>query len=371
MADRVENTISGGLFFAAVVQGRDITVTLPPRITPALSGLPPASTAFVGRDQEVAALTEVLEPGRTARVAAVTGMAGVGKTELAAQVTHLAVSRGWFPGGVFFVDLGGQRSGPAGHDAAHRVTGAFLRAAGVPDRHVPAEGHERVRLYRSVLAAYAADGRRVLLVIDDAGEGEVARSLLPSDDDTAVLVTARNTVADLDAVLVRLGPLDRWRAVDLLHRGLTALDPDDTRIATDPAAAAVVADLCDGLPLALRIVVALLAENPARTPAALAAELADPATRLHDLACGDLSVSAALDRSCADLDPVQLRLYRVLPGTPEVTAAEAAARLGLPEPTARRALAALARACLIEPVADDGDRWRVPELVRLHAGAPP
>ncbi|GAA0451602.1 hypothetical protein [Streptomyces olivaceiscleroticus] len=35
------NTISSGIFFHAVMQGRDITVHLPPQVMPALSGLPP------------------------------------------------------------------------------------------------------------------------------------------------------------------------------------------------------------------------------------------------------------------------------------------------------------------------------------------
>ena len=34
------NAISGGIFFSAVIQGRDITVQLPPEISPALSGFP-------------------------------------------------------------------------------------------------------------------------------------------------------------------------------------------------------------------------------------------------------------------------------------------------------------------------------------------
>ena len=33
----VSNKISGGLFFHAVIQGRDVTVQLPPQIIPALS----------------------------------------------------------------------------------------------------------------------------------------------------------------------------------------------------------------------------------------------------------------------------------------------------------------------------------------------
>ncbi|MEU0645996.1 hypothetical protein [Streptomyces umbrinus] len=35
------NLVGGGVFFHAVIQGRDITVQLPAQITPALSGLPP------------------------------------------------------------------------------------------------------------------------------------------------------------------------------------------------------------------------------------------------------------------------------------------------------------------------------------------
>lgn len=42
----VENTIIGGLFIHAVVQGRDVTVHLPTQITPALSGLPAAFCHF-------------------------------------------------------------------------------------------------------------------------------------------------------------------------------------------------------------------------------------------------------------------------------------------------------------------------------------
>src|SRR5690348_1711447 len=114
------NTISGGIFFSAVIQGRDITVQLPPEIAPALSGLPPGSPAFTGRDADLRVLLDILasritadggdreEPGAgptsAVRVAAVGGRAGIGKTELAIQAAHAALDRGWFPGGVLFVD---------------------------------------------------------------------------------------------------------------------------------------------------------------------------------------------------------------------------------------------------------------------------
>ena len=59
--DDTRNEITGGVFFSAVIQGRDITVQLPPEITPALSGLPaeprrsPAVTATCGSLMDILA----------------------------------------------------------------------------------------------------------------------------------------------------------------------------------------------------------------------------------------------------------------------------------------------------------------------------
>ncbi|MGY5103044.1 tetratricopeptide repeat protein, partial [Streptomyces sp. 900105245] len=93
------NTIPGGIFFHAVVQGRDISVQLPPAITPALSGLPAPASAFIGRDQHVEQLLADLAPAtggggggqRAVLVSAVSGLAGIGKTELAVQTAARAL----------------------------------------------------------------------------------------------------------------------------------------------------------------------------------------------------------------------------------------------------------------------------------------
>src|SRR5262249_19567435 len=137
------NTISGGVFFSAVIQGRDITVNLPAQVTRALSGLPAASAAFTGRRSDLNTLLSALAPrpagptdagtekadtgiagtGNAAArrepavvVTAVGGMGGVGKTELAVQAARTALERGWFPGGVLFTDMFGydptRRLGP-------------------------------------------------------------------------------------------------------------------------------------------------------------------------------------------------------------------------------------------------------------------
>ncbi|MEU0626883.1 hypothetical protein [Streptomyces sp. NPDC005989] len=60
--DCVENTVTGGMYFEAVIQGRNITVQLPRTITPALSGLTAPSPAFTGRDEQVAELLGDLAP---------------------------------------------------------------------------------------------------------------------------------------------------------------------------------------------------------------------------------------------------------------------------------------------------------------------
>jgi hypothetical protein len=105
------NTVSGGTSYGPVLQGRDFintTFVLQPATAPvALGQLPPLTTGFTGREAELAQLAVVLNPAAPAGavVSAVAGLAGVGKTALAVHAAHAAVSSGWFPGGVLFIDL--------------------------------------------------------------------------------------------------------------------------------------------------------------------------------------------------------------------------------------------------------------------------
>src|SRR5450755_275880 len=84
------NTISGGLFQAPVLLGRDMQATfqLPAAAPTALAQLPPVTSGFTGRDDELAVLAGLLDPAGSAGpvvVSAVAGLAGVGKTTLAVQ----------------------------------------------------------------------------------------------------------------------------------------------------------------------------------------------------------------------------------------------------------------------------------------------
>lgn len=370
---RSRNKITGGIFFSVVIQGRDITVQLPPQVTPALSGLPSRTPGFTGREADLAALVGSLNPAstetRAAQITAVAGMAGVGKTELALQAAHAAIEKGWFPGGVLFVDL-------FGYDAERKIDPAtaldgMLRAAGIPGEHIPSELQDRSRLFKSVIAAYADHGREVLVIIDNSSSAAQTRPLLPGRG--KAVVTSRYTLASLDARLLRLDVLNADASADLLTRQLhLASGATDCRTIDDPLSALSIGHLCGGLPLALRIVSAILAANPSRPLSALAADLKDTRSRLDELSYGDgddeLAVRAAFELSYECLNSEQKRVFRLLtvnPG-PDVSTPAVAAITELGVRAVRQTLQELARAHLIDAGSVDG-RWRMHDLIRIYA----
>lgn len=376
MTGDTHNHISGGTFFSTVIQGRDLTVQLPPQVTPALSGLPAGSPAFTGRIDDLQTVLDGLAPHATATgetaagsavvVTAVGGMGGVGKTELAVQAARAALARGWFPGGVLFADM-------FGYDPTRRVEvgqalEGFLRALGIPGEHVPDLDQDRARLYTSVLAAYAREGRRILVVVDNVSGADQAVPLLPTDGVNGAVITSRDTLSMLGARLLDLDVLDVGDAVALLHRALNVARPQDSRVAGHPDDAAAVVRLCGGLPLALRIVAALLVEDPARSLAQMAVELRDEQTRLEELSHADVAVRTAFDLSYRRVDAGLARLFGLLPVNPgpDISTDAAAVLAGIEVVQARRGLEALARAHLIERGGGYG-RWRMHDLIRLFA----
>ncbi|MFD8979392.1 tetratricopeptide repeat protein [Streptomyces sp. NPDC059564] len=366
------NGISGGVFYSAVVQGGHVTLNLPEKLAPALTGLPAAAATFTGREAVLRTLTEALRPDGTApdghRVHAIAGLPGVGKTELVLQAAHHALGQdGWFDGGVLFIDLFGYD--PERRLTPERALGDLLRALGIPDEHVPAELQDRARLYRSVLATYADQGRPVLLVLDNARTAGQVAPLLPADRRVPALVTSRHTLAGLEARLHDLSVLEEAEAVLLLSEVLgKAVGPDERRVASAPGDAAELAVLCGFLPLALRIAAALLADLPQRPLSSLAGALKDTRQRLGRLSREDLAVRAAFALSYAHLDAEQARLFRLLPLNPGPdVSTESAARLSdIDAYRTEELLQDLARCHLIEPGAVYG-RWRMHDLIRLYA----
>ncbi len=387
----VRNTITGSVIVGVVVQGEHVTLQLPAQITPAMAGLPAASPSFTGRADDVEKVLRVLAPhtpprpdggagdgaaGGAVLVTAVGGMGGIGKTELAVQAARKALDRGWFGGGVLFVDMFGYDPGRR-LDAGRAVAG-FLRAMAVPNEHVPADEQEQLVLYRSLLEGYATAGRPVLVFVDNVADPAQVLPLLPAHPSCRALVTSRERLAHLDARLIDLDALRAGEAVALLQAALHTRLPDDRRLTDRPEAAEQLAALCGGLPLALRIVAALLAENTSLTPKAITKALRPPEQRLAEMRDGAVTITTVFEMSYRRLTGELQRLFRLLPINPgaDISTPAAAALMGWDHTTTRRSLTDLARTHLIEPVKPDPDdiepdpddqRWRMHDLLRLYA----
>ncbi|MER8188087.1 BTAD domain-containing putative transcriptional regulator [Kitasatospora sp. NPDC094015] len=302
--------------------------------------LPRASRGFAGRAADLARIDEAVDrPGRTAVL--VCGAAGVGKTSLVLQWAHRNTDR--FPDGRLYVDLRGfDESGPVD---PREALGGLLRALDVADEAVPASLAERSELFRRLVA-----GRRMLVVLDNVRESAQAAPLYADIPEVLTLVTSRsrlqerpNCTATVRLTLDVLAPAD---ALDLLAR---VVDP--ARLAAEPHAARRIVELCDGLPLALRIAAARLASRPDWALAELAAELADEQTALPALSTGGaLGVASALALSCRALSAPAARLFALLGlhAGREVCPQAAAALGGLAADEAAGLLAELGAAHLVE-----------------------
>ncbi|WP_267713765.1 tetratricopeptide repeat protein [Streptomyces sp. CoH17] len=338
-------------------------------MSPALSGLPRRASTFEGRSREISEMHAILRPtaSKSEAVIAVTGMAGVGKTELALQVAHVALNEtGWFPGGVLFIDL-------FGYDTDRRVEphaalGSLLGSLGIPAETIPEETQDRARMFRSVLQSYAEQGKRILVLLDNADSPDQVSPLIPSDGINAALVTSRHTLS-IDAKLYDLDVLRPESAIDVIravirrHRG-----PQDSRVDQEPTDALRVAELCGFLPLALQIAAALLADSSRRPIKSLADDLGNAHSRLDTLTREERAVRAAFDLSYERLPKDQARLFRLLPlnAGPDV-ASEAVSKLTeLEIRETARMLESLSRAHLVE-VGQVWGRWRLHDLLRIYA----
>jgi DNA-binding SARP family transcriptional activator/tetratricopeptide (TPR) repeat protein len=260
--------------------------------------LPAAVSNFVGREHQVSAIGDFLTEARkrSVPIAVVSGMPGVGKTTLAMHAAHEI--RGHFPDGQLYADLGGTTRMTPSH-----VLAQFLRALGIPGRDIPQDPAERAGFFRSRVA-----GRRMLIVLDNAADESQVEPMLPGDPECAVIVTSRRRLPGLGgAYQLELGGLTRAQSIDLLAGGL-----GDVRMVTEPVAIGELADLCGGLPLALRISAARLAANPHWTASSMVKRLRVRHQRLSELQYGRLHVKASFTFSYESLTAVAQRLFRRL-----------------------------------------------------------
>ncbi|MEU6804196.1 BTAD domain-containing putative transcriptional regulator [Streptomyces neyagawaensis] len=322
--------------------------------------LPATVPDFTGRSSFVSELSEVLSAasaaeGQVMAVSALAGIGGVGKTTLAVHVAHQA--RPAFPDGQLYVDLQGAGARPADPET---VLGSFLRALGTADSAIPDSLEERSALYRSVL-----DGRRVLVLLDNARDAAQVRPLLPGTAGCAALVTARVRMVDLaGAHLVDLDVMSPDEALQLFTRIV-----GEERVAAERKAALDVVAACGFLPLAIRIAASRLAARRTWTVSVLAAKLADERRRLDELQAGDLAVKATFELGYGQLETAQARAFRLLglADGPDISLAAAAAVLDLSPEDTEDLLEILVDTSLLESAAPG--RYRFHDLVRLYARA--
>ncbi|WP_043682946.1 tetratricopeptide repeat protein [Streptomyces xylophagus] len=333
----------------------------------ALDALPPKVAGFTGRGDQLGELLGAFDPAGSdgapgaVLVAAVSGLGGIGKTALAVEAAHEAYDKGWFPGGVLFVNLHGYDDDRV---TAEQALETLLRGLGTPPEHIPNGVDARAALYRSVLAARERELGTVLVLADNASSAEQVSPLRPGGVRHRLLATSRSKLPQLGARLLPLGELSPEEAYDLLDRALRIATPGDARVVDESEAAAELAMLCGHLPLALQIAGALLVLDRDKPVAELVAELAESGDRLLHLDDGERSVRAAFDLSYRRLPAEQARLLRLLalaPG-PEVTD-DVVAVLDGADAAPVRVLDALSRAHLVERGSGRG-RWRLHDLVR-------
>jgi DNA-binding SARP family transcriptional activator len=326
--------------------------------------LPPEVAGFAGRAAEVGRLNEILDQHERgdisgATVLVVTGMAGVGKTSLAAHWARRVADR--FPDGQLWFDLRGyDRRAPA---TAQQAIEAMLRALGERVGNLPSELEGRTGVFRSVM-----DGRRMLVVLDNANHADQVLPLIPGDGRAVVLITSRNELTPLiaqeGAHLVTLGPLTVAEAQQMLEPRLGV-----KRMTAEPDAVGDIIHNCYGLPLALAIVAARAAGRPEFSLRAIDRQLAavgNPLDRFTEPAAA-LNMRAVLSWSYRSLTPQAARLFRLLGLHPaaDVSIEAAASLLDTPPWQARLSLVELAAAHMVSEHVPN--RFKVHDLLRAYA----
>ncbi len=321
--------------------------------------LPPDITSFCGRRAELGKLDGLRAAGPPVVITVLTGGGGVGKTALAVHWAHRVADR--FPDGQLWLDLHGFDPGPQLDPSA--ALAGFLVALGVPRGDVPAGLAEQSALYRTLLSS-----RRVLVVLDNAGDAQQVRPLLPGSPSCLVVVTSRDRLSGLvardGAHRIDLDVLAEPDALDLL-RGLIG-----ARVDADPQAAQAVVTSCAALPLALRITAEWAVARPAAALRDLAAQLADEHRVLDILNAGGdqrTAVRTVFSWSTRRLRAPAYAAFRRLglhPGR-SFDAFTLAAMLGGDPDQAGVALTELSTAHLIEHAG--AETYRMHDLVRAWA----
>jgi tetratricopeptide (TPR) repeat protein len=335
---------------------------------PVPAQLPADVPAFTGRAHELAELDRLHSVAREEAsgegppavvISALCGTAGVGKTALVTRWAHRV--RHAFPDGQLYVNLRGYD--PDQPMPAADALAGFLRALGIDGHDIPLTLDDRGALFRTVI-----DGRRILLILDNAATVEHVRPLIPGTGTCFTVVTSRDQLAGLvardGARRIEVHPLTSADATTLLSALIGA------RVAGDPDAASALAERCARLPLALRVAAEYAVTRPGTPLADLVRELADEHRRLDLLDAGGdqrTVLRGVLSWSYRHLPADLARSFRLLGLHPGVSVGgrAAAALLGATPGRAQELLGQLSRAHLVHPIG--ADHYGMHDLLHTYA----
>jgi predicted ATPase/class 3 adenylate cyclase len=332
--------------------------------------LPAERSSFVGREDEIASVSQRLGE---ARLVTLTGIGGSGKTRLALRVGAGALAR--FPDGVFFVDLA-----PVTEPELVTQTiaaGCNLSLAG---------GQGGLARSEEEFLVAALSSWKALLVLDNCEHliDEVARlsdMMLEGCAGVVLLATSRESLGVDGEQVVQVPSLsvsgDGERGAEALHLFVERARAVKPGLALGDDNRAAIAEICerlDGIPLAIEFAAARVAHL---SPQQIAERLGD---RFRLLTGGrrrverQQTLAAALDWSHELLDPDERALFRRLAVFSGSFSLEAAEAVCAAEDTGAGlvldGLASLAAKSLVTAVeGPQGEsRFRLLETVRMYAG---
>ena len=334
--------IDGDVSDSAIITGDHNVIQISARTDPVATALhqvprPPAD--FTGRKEELEELLAAIEQGGVT-ISGLQGLGGIGKTALALKLVEQLRAR--YPDAQFYLDLKGASKQPlAVAEALAHVVRAYHPAAKLPDREVELRG-----LYLSVL-----DGKRALLLMDNAAGAEQVEPLIPPTG-CVLLVTSR---WHLDLPGLTAKNLDTL-AIEEARALLLAIAPRIAEWADD------IAKLCGYLPLALRLAAGALSKYRNLKPADYARRLQDTQQRLE-------LIEASLSLSYELLSEELRERWRWLAVFPDSFADDAAAAVWEVEmDQAQQTLGELTAASIVE-WNEITERHRLHDLVRIFARA--
>ena len=328
------------------------------------TNLPLPATLFVGREAELARLTDLLQDP-ACRLIVLIGLAGTGKTRLALQVAHGQLNR--FPHGVFFISL-------APLSSAEMIVASIGNAIGF-QFHEGAEPHKQ-------LLGYLRE-KQMLLVLDNFEhlmEGaDLLSAILQAAPGVKLLITSRERlnlqgewVFELEGLpypsISEEGILERveqYEAVQLFLQGALRVRPAFRLNEENREWVVRICQLTEGMPLGIELaaawVRALSCEQIARE---IERNLDFLKASARDLPERHRSLRAALDHSWNLLSAEEKTIFQRLSafrGTFRREAAHAVAGAGL------ETLISLLDKSLLRRVGEE--RYDLHELVRQYAAS--